>query len=604
MTKLEEHSIKVPARATADHRDADLFHRQHRQLRERPHDAGVSRNKGGRRAPLRQLWVPRHVTFGQFHFDLLTGELRKSERRIRLAEQSAQVLTALLERAGDLVTRDELRERLWPADSFVDFDHGLNSAIRRLRNALGDSADRPKFVETLPRKGYRFVARVGSTPVQEGSGIAGDAPLIPPRAPENSPIPPATAARRTNVRSWIALGATLSAVALYAALVALSPDKSGDAAEWAPLRLTFEDGLQTEPVFSPDGQSVAYAANVSGQLNIYTRRISGGSPVRITTDAADDWQPDWSPDGNSVVFRSERAGGGIYVAPINGGPEQRLADFGFRPTWSPDGATIVFARSVLGGATTGLHAVGRTGAVRPLSGTRRGAFGWLAPGEIVVLACLVGPFIPTAESIDVEGREVGSWQVDAAVAHRFLQLKLSVEGSEPIRWVAGENAIFFIGNVQGFRRVWRIGVDRNARRIVTGPLPMTTSIEATNFSITGDGRRLAFGASRRAARLWSYALDAAGRLQENTRTALTAEAVHTEAPDISRDGARLVFTLARPASHQQRELVTRDMSTGQEQSRRVLDDDRGVMLFPRWSSDGTRLSYTLVTRTSATTAQQ
>ena len=252
----------------------------------------------------------------------------KSERRIRLAEQSAQVLTALLERAGDLVTRDELRERLWPADSFVDFDHGLNSAIRRLRNALGDSADRPKFVETLPRKGYRFVARVGSTPVQEGSGIAGDAPLIPPRAPENSPIPPATAARRTNVRSWIALGATLSAVALYAALVALSPDKSGDAAEWAPLRLTFEDGLQTEPVFSPDGQSVAYAANVSGQLNIYTRRISVVVLVRITTDAADDWQPDWSPDGNSVVFRSERAGGGIYVAPINGGPEQRLADFG------------------------------------------------------------------------------------------------------------------------------------------------------------------------------------------------------------------------------------------------------------------------------------
>ncbi len=133
---------------------------------------------------------------------------------------------------------------------------------------------------------------------------------------------------------------------------------------------------------------------------------------------------------------------------------------------------------------------------------------------------------------------------------------------------------------------------------------MTTSIEASNFSITGDGRRLAFSASRRAARLWSYALDAAGKLQENTRTALTAEAVHTEAPDISRDGERLVFTLARPASHQQRELVTREMSTGQEQTRRVLDDDRGVMLFPRWSSEGTRLSYTLVTRTSATTAQQ
>jgi DNA-binding winged helix-turn-helix (wHTH) protein len=95
----------------------------------------------------------RRVTFGRFEFDPLTGELRKSNRRVRLAEQSAQVLTALLERAGDLVTRDELRERLWPGDTVIDFDHGLNSAVRRLRDALGDSAERPKFVETVPRKG-------------------------------------------------------------------------------------------------------------------------------------------------------------------------------------------------------------------------------------------------------------------------------------------------------------------------------------------------------------------------------------------------------------------------------------------------------------------
>ena len=292
------------------------------------------------------LGTSRHVTFGQFDFDLLTGELRKSHRRVRLAEQSEQILKALLERPGDLVTRDELRDRLWPADGFVDFDHGLNSAVRRLRDVLGDSADDPKFVETVPRKGYRFVAPVGSTPVQESSGTAGSSSPIPPHA--ESQTPPVAAAPRRNIRSWVALGATLSAVALYA-LVALSPDGNGEAAEWAPTRLTFDDGLQTEPVFSPDGQSVAYAANVDGQFDIYSRRISGGNPVRITMDAADDSQPDWSPDGNSVVFRSERAGGGIYVAPINGGPEQQLADFGFRPTWSLDGETIVFARSVLGG---------------------------------------------------------------------------------------------------------------------------------------------------------------------------------------------------------------------------------------------------------------
>jgi len=110
------------------------------------------------------LGPSRRVTFGQFEFDLLTGELRKADRRIRLGDQSEQVLRAMLERAGDLVTRNELRERLWPGDTFVDFDHGLNSAIRRLRDALGDSADRPKFVETVPRKGYRFIAAVSATP--------------------------------------------------------------------------------------------------------------------------------------------------------------------------------------------------------------------------------------------------------------------------------------------------------------------------------------------------------------------------------------------------------------------------------------------------------
>ena len=177
-------------------------------------------------------------------------------------------------------------------------------------------------------------------------------------------------------------------------------------------------------------------------------------------------------------------------------------------------------------------------------------------------------------------------------------------GDEAIRWVPREKAIFFIGDVHGFRSVWQIGVDRDARRIIDGPRPVTSSLEATSFSITGDGGRLAFGESQRAARLWSYALDSAGNLQEGSRRPLTAKALHAVAPNLSRDGSRLVFTRARPASRQQRELVTLEMSTGEEEIRQVLDEDHGVILFPRWSSDGKRLSYTRVTRTSSTTALQ
>ena len=98
--------------------------------------------------------------FGSFELDLATGELRKSGVRIKLQEQPFQVLRALVERPGEVVTREELRERLWPGDTFVEFDDGLNTAVRKIRQALGDSADNPRFVETLPRRGYRFIAPV------------------------------------------------------------------------------------------------------------------------------------------------------------------------------------------------------------------------------------------------------------------------------------------------------------------------------------------------------------------------------------------------------------------------------------------------------------
>jgi cholera toxin transcriptional activator len=102
----------------------------------------------------------RVVRFGIFEVDLLAGELRRKGARIHLQEQPFQVLAVLLERSGDVVTREELRQKVWPADTFVDFDHSLNTAINKIRDALGDSATAPKFIETLARRGYRFIAPV------------------------------------------------------------------------------------------------------------------------------------------------------------------------------------------------------------------------------------------------------------------------------------------------------------------------------------------------------------------------------------------------------------------------------------------------------------
>ncbi len=123
------------------------------------------------------------IRFGQYEVDVASGELRKSGVKIRLQEQPFQVLVALLERPGEVVTREELQRRLWPADTFVDFDHSLNTAINKLRDALGDTANNARFIETLARRGYRFIA-----PVQSGNARVASAPL-PAEPPPAEALP-------------------------------------------------------------------------------------------------------------------------------------------------------------------------------------------------------------------------------------------------------------------------------------------------------------------------------------------------------------------------------------------------------------------------------
>ena len=102
----------------------------------------------------------RNALFGPYAVDLRSGELRKFGTRVKMGEQPFQILLMLLERPGEMVTREDLRAKLWADDTFVDFDHGLYSAVQRLRDALGDTAGTPRYVETLPRRGYRFIAPV------------------------------------------------------------------------------------------------------------------------------------------------------------------------------------------------------------------------------------------------------------------------------------------------------------------------------------------------------------------------------------------------------------------------------------------------------------
>jgi DNA-binding winged helix-turn-helix (wHTH) protein len=130
--------------------------------------------------------------FGVFELDLAAAELRKNGAKLRLQEQPFQVLVLLLERAGNVVTREELRQNLWPADTFVDFDHSLNTAVNKLRETLGDSASSPRYIETLAKRGYRFIA-----PVQKSVGTGASA------RPGNTPHPLRTIPRPHRIRNWM-----------------------------------------------------------------------------------------------------------------------------------------------------------------------------------------------------------------------------------------------------------------------------------------------------------------------------------------------------------------------------------------------------------------
>ena len=132
--------------------------------------------------PIPTASARRLFRFGVFELDAFSGELRKSGTRLSVQDQPLQVLKLLLERPGELVTREELRQQLWPSDTFVGFEHGLNAAVGRLRETLGDSADTPRFIETLPRRGYRFIGTVADEGTQTARQDA--AVELPGESPE------------------------------------------------------------------------------------------------------------------------------------------------------------------------------------------------------------------------------------------------------------------------------------------------------------------------------------------------------------------------------------------------------------------------------------
>ena len=358
-------------------------------------------------------------------------------------------------------------------------------------------------------------------------------------------------------------------------------------------RLTSGPGLQTDVTWSPDGQSIAFASDRSGNFDIWVQRVASGDAVQVTRSGAPDTQPAWSPDGTSIAFRSERQGGGLYVVPASGGPERQLATFGVFPQWTPDGAEIIFRTGLA--ATDALHAVPAAGGapsreiLQPfLSGS---AWFWIAAhpdGRISAFG-----LHPKMGLGFFTVRRDGERVIRSELADNLpLQLGNAQQSRLGTRigrfqWNSTGTALYVEGIVNEVQNVWRIDVDPATLRWVSGERLTTSAGTDARPAVSHDGTRLAFTTEQRASRLWVYPLDKTTGFVKGRGAALTAVDEGTvQGSDLAPDGSRVAYVVKRPGSEESEFWSVKLDGSGRELiAKNAL---QGV-----WASDSQTIAYTL-----------
>lgn len=444
------------------------------------------------RAVPHSRYIGHIVRFGPFEVDVQQGVLSKHGIRIKLQAQPFQVLIALLEKPGMAVTRDELRHRLWPDNTFVDFEHGLNAAVRRLRQALGDSAEHPRYIETFAKHGYRFTGKVEEEPPVEIKGEQPAQLLI------------------SNGKRKLAFWAAAAALLGLGAAVPLNLRlKHSDRSESrAALPLTSFRGREFEPALSPDASRVAFSWNGEKQDNfdIYVMPIGSSSPFRLTSDPGDDLAAAWSPDGRRIAFlrRSNTERIELKVVPSNGGPEHTISEIRdyelSEPigrlaslAWSPDGREIAASHRSAQEVTERIYLFSLTGETRQLT-SPSGPFGDHMPtfspdGRTLAFTRLGG--YSTSEihvlSLDAELRP----------ANEPRQLTRAKRWSVNPSWAEGGQSLFFISAFEPtapreLRMIFVSGSAVSERQIRLNDEP---------FELTG-GRHLVYSRQNEDTNIW------------------------------------------------------------------------------------------------------
>ena len=529
----------------------------------------------------------RLVRFGVFELDPGSGDLRKAGIRLSLPDQPLQILTALLERPGELVSRDELRQRLWPGDTFVDFEHGLNAAVKRLRDVLGDSADAPRFVETVPRRGYRLVASVNAdSPTPSESVAAFSAGSAALHAEES-----ASSASEPAVRLWwrLALGvlaATVVGVVLLGTMrwrYWLRPEASPSSREPSIQRITANPSQLpiSGAAISPDGRYVAYS-DAQG-VHLIVRPSGEARLLASTAGMAVEWFPDsthllattaGSPDRPFQAWTLSVLGGRQPSAHTKVSPDGRWrleTKFAFKKEGNALLPSVEFWLSDANGDDP-----------RQVTSFKGNVahFTWVDSQHVVFESVSFPKMLGSLQCLDVrDGRTHtlvdGSVKLVASTlpGGRVMYVSSSPDGSE------------------GFDELWELRVDPGSGERRDGPRRLMRFDEQNmgigGMTATADGKTILLGRYHSQADVYVARLSPGNvRLSEPSR--LTLDDRDDEPSDWMPDGRRVIFVSPRRGSDdiysQAIDAVTADVlirGDGDQAAPRVTPDKRWILYLSR-----------------------
>ena len=467
-------------------------------------------------------------------------ELRKHGVPLRLQDQPLRVLAMLAGRPGEIVTREELQDQIW-GNTFVDFDQSLNKAVNRIREALNDNAGTPQYVETVPRRGYRFIA-----PVAPATPTAEPPPAVPLNTAPAVELPqpgPRRSGSRTRIIAALAIVCVLAAVGIATAVWLRRANKPA----LPEASLLSSSGFM--PALSRDGKLLAYVSTPGdGQPHIMVQQTAGGEAVQVTSGPSEDKAPDFSPDGTSIAFYSARNGGGIYLVPTLHG-EPRLLATTPEPgqlRFSPNGDRILymldqqaFTVSVDGGQPFSL----------PLSRDFRvyGPPVWAPDGTRILFYGVRG-----------SERNNPAWWIVPVAAGKTTQVRLpgverNYQPATAVRgWirVGGDREwIIYASASRESWKLWRVGVSSDGATN-ENPSVIASGVGTLDgiTSVSWDGK-LAYCITDIAASIHQVSMDSRGQKSSPTfELPLPQNRAHLF-PSVSRDGKWMAYDTHTPGDH-------------------------------------------------------